>query len=143
MLLPLRKLSVGNNSLSSCRQSPSLLMSQSRKSRRLYAVGPSFSRPKIMTHLLTVSLSLPHPHSEMFIAWWSEFEDRDGDAVSRQVKLHSLFRGSISRHVSRMYESPNNLLSLDAPLRPLRATRGSRLHRKKWRLTNVTFVFWS
>ena len=54
----------------------------------------------------------------MFKAWWSEFEERDGDAVSPQVKLRSLFRGSLSKHVSRMYESPDNLLSLDAPTAP-------------------------
>ena len=51
-------------------------------------------------------------------AWWSEFEERDGDAVSPQVKLRSLFRGSMSRNIARMYESPDNLLRLDAPSAP-------------------------
>ena len=55
---------------------------------------------------------------KMCKAWWSEFEERDGDAVSPQVKLRSLFRGSMSRNIARMYESPDNLLRLDAPSAP-------------------------
>ena len=55
---------------------------------------------------------------KMCKAWWSEFEERDGDAVSPQVKLRSLFRGSMSRNIARMYESPDDLLRLDAPSAP-------------------------
>ena len=55
---------------------------------------------------------------EMAKAWWAEFENRDGDAVSPQVKWRTLFRGSISRNAARVYESPDDLLSLEAPSGP-------------------------
>ena len=120
MRLGLRKPSVGVSSLSLWQQSHSLLMYRSKRNKSFYALAPSFFHLKIVKPLPTVSHSLPLPRSfrEICKAWWSKSEDFDGDAVSPQVKLWSLFRGLVSRHVSCMYESPDNLLSLDAPTAP-------------------------
>ena len=55
---------------------------------------------------------------EMCRAWWSEFRERDGDSVSPQVKLRTLFRSSLNKHVQRIYESPDDVLALEPPSGP-------------------------
>ena len=51
-------------------------------------------------------------------AWWSEFRERDGKAGAMNVKFRSLFRGSIARVFNRMFQSPDDVLTLEPPLFP-------------------------
>ena len=64
---------------------------------------------------------------DMAAAWWNEFLERDGDAGAQKVKLKSMFRGSITPVFRRMFESPDNFLSLAPPLSPNVGMRGCRL----------------
>ena len=54
----------------------------------------------------------------MATAWWNEFQERDGQAGALKVKLRTLFRGSITPVFRRMFESPDDFLSLQPPLAP-------------------------
>ena len=69
----------------------------------------------------------------MFKAWWSEFEERDGDAVSPKLNFVRFFEGH-SANTSHACMNRRTISCLSKlPRRPLRATRGSHRHRKKWR----------
>ena len=50
---------------------------------------------------------------------WSEFRERGG-AGALKVKLRSLFRGSIARLFTRMFQPPDDVLALEPPLAPSR-----------------------
>ena len=55
---------------------------------------------------------------DMATAWWNEFQERDGQAGALKVKLRTLFRGSITPVFRRMFESPDDVFSLQPPLAP-------------------------
>ena len=94
-------------------------MLQLNQSRTLSALDRSFFSSENATAMPErKAFSTTQSLLDMATAWWNEFQERDGQAGALKVKLRTLFRGSITPVFRRMFESPDNVLSLQPPLAP-------------------------